>query len=150
MNVMPPISASMGSPPIIAFPASKAASPSTAQPALPVSETTSPASTTKFPVTAVPGETPRSPPMMLQSKPAPAQVVAEPALRAKSSQAPRTIGSWRSWRSPSPSTPRRWEKVAAVAVAYQEQRKEHCDDTVSVLFKSVVFRVAKKKRCRYR
>jgi hypothetical protein len=33
--------------------------------------------------------------------------------------------SWPSWRSPSPSTPRRWENVSAAAVAYQEQRKEH-------------------------
>jgi hypothetical protein len=40
--------------------------------------------------------------------------------------------SWPSWRSPSPSTPRRWENGAAMAVAYQEQRKEHYG-TVSVL-----------------
>jgi hypothetical protein len=33
--------------------------------------------------------------------------------------------SWPSWRSPSPSTARRWENASAAAVAYQDQGKEH-------------------------
>jgi hypothetical protein len=88
VKVKPPISASMGSPLVIARPASQAASPSSAQSALAAVEALSP---TKLPVTEVPGETPRNPPMMSQSK-EPAQVAVEPAWRAKSSQSPRTIG----------------------------------------------------------
>jgi hypothetical protein len=117
----------MAFPPVIAVLAIQAVSPSAAQPVLPAVEAIS---SRKLPVTELPGETPRNPPLMSQAK-EPAQVAVAPAWRAKFSQSPRSIGtvSSSSRRSaPSPLAPRRWEHVAGAAIACQRRGKNSVSD----------------------